>query len=585
MPVVQLPDGQNAEFPDSMPLDQIKSVISKKFPSQQTIQNGQSQNNNDQRKKDILNMGLSTGDFLQDLGAGAMRGGQNIAALLGEGGNALASLLTGGYAPKVNIREEMGLGKNRPVDLGSMFASKKANPLVMGLGQYAPAIIAGGTTLPGQATAMGLYGAAQAQPDQQNAFGLLPQGRGGAAIESAALAGLPFAIPKAIGGIKSFFNKYLTPETTAKNYLNKLGGGQSVTDNIKELSKRLSYGQKTAKQEALLPKRQVMMEQGEDRIFPSQITGKKLTDQVADIFSSHPDELNDKNLYQLSKSLKDYYKGNNDIQGLIEKGEDIFDHPGLEDKDIDKLEGLLIPQKPVKGEYLKIKNPDRHYSEILQEAHDAYASSPTFANSDKLRSRLFKRINELSKRDKVNTLTDSQEKELSSLNKNRSAIIKDQENLISTFSPENQQKYGQFNKLWREDVKAYENAGSTVKNLKNGFLDNVTPDKITNAFAFSELKPQLQKALKDIGPSGINNIIYNELSRTPTAKGIVNTLNDLETHKGFSPYITQEMRNLSHHLKGQLRNKNALKWALGGVASLGAVDLAYQGGKKVLNAL
>lgn len=35
MPIVQLPNGQNAEFPDNMPHDQIKAFIQKKFPSQQ----------------------------------------------------------------------------------------------------------------------------------------------------------------------------------------------------------------------------------------------------------------------------------------------------------------------------------------------------------------------------------------------------------------------------------------------------------------------------------------------------------------------------------------------------------------------
>lgn len=589
-------EGQTHEFPDDFTDEEISQALSQSSPSSNLSMSSKNtqQQNNAPIGINPSDLNRSALDVIRDLGAGIARGSQNLASSLLEGGEYItrkgAEKLGKDLGHPVNVpywnaRQFMGLEGNNPIDLGAKIQSNNPDPLTMGIGQFAPAALSGGTNALRQILTQALYGASQASPQQENAFGLLPQGRGGAAIESGALAGLPFGIQKMLGSAKNVLNRNFTPETTAQNLLNKIGGGQSVAENIKELSKRLNYGQKTAKEEALIPKREVMSEQGESRTIPLQITGKDLINKVSNIFSSDMSEINKNNLSKLTKELKNYYKNKIDINDLVKRGENIFNHPGLSDTQINKLEESLIPEKKITGKYLKIKNSDKYYSELLQKAHDKYVSNPTFSNSDTLRSRLFKRINELSKRQKANTLTDSQEKEFSDLIKNRKAIIKDQDNLISTFSPENQDKYGQFNKLWREDVRSYEEAGNTVKNLNNNLLSNVTPDKITNAFSFPELKPQLQKVLKDIGPAGINNIIYNEIARVPTAKGIVNTLNNLEMNKGFAPYLTPEIKGISNQIKNQLRNKNALLWGLGGIGSLGAADLIYEGGKKALNAL
>lgn len=374
-------------------------------------------------------------------------------------------------------------------------------------------------------------------PGLVNAFSKIGAGAGFGAMASpehpiiGAATGAVFpAVPGVIGKAANIFEKYFTPEQTAQNLISKLGfnkdlgRNQSIVENINELSRRLGFGQASAKEQALIPKRDLMAQIGDKNIVDPKPRGT-LTSQA------------------------------------------------------------LMPEQRMKGNYLSINEPDKYYSGILQDAHDNYVNNPTFANSDKLRSKLFDRINELSERKELQTITDNQEKELNTLRSNRSAIIKDQDNFINTLSPENQQKYSEFNRIWREDVTPYDESGNTIRDLKNGSLENVTPEKITNAFSFPELKPQLQKALKDIGPSGINNIVYNEIARTPSAKGILNTLNDLENHKGFAPYLTNEVKNLYQQLKTQLRNRNALLFGIGGIGSIGAADLAYHGAKNVLNAL
>ncbi|HMG15371.1 MAG TPA: hypothetical protein VK590_08000 [Saprospiraceae bacterium] len=70
MPIVELPDGQNAEFPDSMPLDKIKSVIQQKFPPKVDTAIGQMQQPNirqmttDSKMVDEMIRGFATGPGL-----------------------------------------------------------------------------------------------------------------------------------------------------------------------------------------------------------------------------------------------------------------------------------------------------------------------------------------------------------------------------------------------------------------------------------------------------------------------------------------------------------------------------------------
>lgn len=587
--MTQIPhNGKIYDFPDDTQFNDIQKFFSSESP----------ENKNDERVNKFMNetgVNRTLVDTARDLGAGALQGGQNMAALLGEAGQGIGDIMqmipgfgalqkgaqkaTGIQLPDVNIRNELGLGNENPVNAKQLISGKNANPFVQAMGQFLPGALAGGTSLPGQMASNALYAGTQASPQEQNANGILPQGRPGAMIEGGVMGALPFAMKGAGNVIKSVAEKFM-PSKSYNALLESTGGGKNVTENIQELGNRIQYGNKSAKEEALIPKREMMQESGESLIIPEQNKSKKLVDNISDIFSENESIIDPAKKKSITSVIKKYYQ-DGDIDSLIEKGEDIFNHPGLTEKNILNLEEMLIPEKPLKGNYLKIQNASENYSDILRDAHNSYEKNPTFRNSDKLRSRLFKRINELSGRVKSKTITDAGEKELNSLIKNRQAIIADQDKFISKLSPDNQKKYGKFNKLWREDVQAYEDANTTIKNIKNGHLKNVTPDKLTNAFAFPELNPEMQKVLKDIGPSGINNIIFNELGRTTSAKEALKVLENLENNKGFSTYITPEIRNHMNQLRNRIKNKNALLWGAGiSIPALLGSGALYKAGKR-----
>lgn len=80
MPIIALPDGHNAEFPDDMSMDQIKTIIQKKFPPH-NIQNSKN-NTDDQNSLGIMDK-LSekagpVGRSVASFGAGAAQGLANI---------------------------------------------------------------------------------------------------------------------------------------------------------------------------------------------------------------------------------------------------------------------------------------------------------------------------------------------------------------------------------------------------------------------------------------------------------------------------------------------------------------------------
>lgn len=114
----------------------------------------------------------------RDVLGGVARGAQNTAAALGEAGQyigdnpvtrALNKKLPSWMkvVPQVDIREEMGLGKNNPVDLGGMIESKDPNKLLSGLGQYGLGGAAGGARALPAIAANSINAAVQAPPGQR----------------------------------------------------------------------------------------------------------------------------------------------------------------------------------------------------------------------------------------------------------------------------------------------------------------------------------------------------------------------------------------------------------------------------------
>ena len=164
---------------------------------------------------------------MQDFAGGLMGSVQRGASLLSKGveypTHAAYEAITGNKVPHYDPGEMFGLAGSQPVDLNKTI-SHNPDSFMSKMGQFAPAIAAGGISLPGQMAANGLWGAIQADPNQTNS--VLPNGRIGAGIEDATLVGAGGALlkyaPKLMQGVSSKIGdaiNYLRPNQDAASFL------------------------------------------------------------------------------------------------------------------------------------------------------------------------------------------------------------------------------------------------------------------------------------------------------------------------------------------------------------------------------
>lgn len=116
-------------------------------------------------------------DSARDIGGGIMRGEQRLASSGLEAGEYLTRKGAEGLlhatghkdatVPKWNAREFMGLGEDRPVDLGGMIESNNPNELLSGIGQYGLGMSSLGTKIPALIGAGAMTNAIQAYPGQR----------------------------------------------------------------------------------------------------------------------------------------------------------------------------------------------------------------------------------------------------------------------------------------------------------------------------------------------------------------------------------------------------------------------------------
>ncbi len=182
-------EGQTQEFPDDFTDEEISKALSGLNSSSQPENNSQKEN-----PYGLLKNSRSGKDVFRDLAGGLAGTAQKGTSAVLEAGEYLTRKgaekfgRDTGHPVKVpywNAREFMGLEGNNQDDFQKDIQSKNPDAATGMVGGMIPSIMAGGASIPGQMISQGLYGASQASPDQQNAFGLLPNGRLGAAIKDA----------------------------------------------------------------------------------------------------------------------------------------------------------------------------------------------------------------------------------------------------------------------------------------------------------------------------------------------------------------------------------------------------------------
>ena len=131
MPVIRMPDGQNVRFPDDMPAEQIKGIISQKFPDIKQEQPSMTKEQAQEKAQKMLSdagidtSGLSVAkEGLKGVGKGLVGGLERVASGLTFGGYDLASDKLGlGSRERLKELEDVGGLPMKLATKGTQFVS------------------------------------------------------------------------------------------------------------------------------------------------------------------------------------------------------------------------------------------------------------------------------------------------------------------------------------------------------------------------------------------------------------------------------------------------------------------------------
>lgn len=406
----------------------------------------------------------------------------------------------------------------------------------------------------------------------------------------------PLALALGAKGVKQIGKgiNYLQPGKEAEKFRLSLSEG-TAGENIENLSKIIAESKKKNIKEALAPKKELMKAEGKSNVEIREKPPLPNLEKISKVFGEEAETAGSKKLEALAKEVKSYYN-HGDIDKLVEKAEGIYNHEGLNEKEIEKLTDLLPTGKLEKSSYMKLKDSTSGYNDRLNEAHAKFAENHSVRNADTLIKRLNEKMRPLIKQEKARTLDSGGRQELDHLRRNHKAVLGDMEDYVATLPKEQQGQYKDFRKMWSENVEPYRSS-TAMANLSNQKLRKMTPTKVNSEFAFSN-SPEIHKILSDIGEEGKNKILYNHLLKVKPkdAEGMANALLDAKHKKGMEALVTPEMEKWATKMLHQVHINRALHGvgfaALGeqmfghaGLAAGAVLPYAWQGGKASVKAL
>lgn len=530
---------------------------------------------------------------VQDFAGGLMGGVQKGAAFLTKpieyATHAAYEGITGNKVPHYDTGELFGTSGDQPVDLNKMI-SHNPDSFMSTIGKYAPAIAAGGASIPGQAVANGLWGAVQASPDQTNLGGYLPSGRIGAGVEDAALAAGgsalakygPGLVVKAAQKIGDAAN-YLRPDKDAAAFLKTLGSG-TKEENVQALAKDIDAAYQTKLQDALSHKTPVYEQEGKSNIYNTPVNAlpEGNLDKVAH-YISPGDTATPQQLDALGKEIANYRKSG-DFEDFTHNVSDIF-NADMNETQIGNLEhALSIPTK-ADSTFMGLvdKNPGV-LSRDTQEMYEAFKKKPTLNSADELQQAIRGDMGSYERSPLQPKLNRQESDELKQLQSMRNALKDEMQGHLQRVNPELAESNATFNQKYSQNVIPYQEEAATKsivnepKYIKDQRAENPSlPYNVTSSqmkTAFAEPGRQAQQIAGDIGEAGRNKILYNLLAdeTNPEAKGLANAILQAKQSKGYSQYITPEIENLAQQLLKRTKWRNRANYGAAGLA--GAAGIA-----------
>lgn len=546
---------------------------------------------------------------VQDFAGGLAGGAQRLASFIGEGAempaHAAYEKVTGNKVPHFPVREFMGLEGDNPVDLRKMI-SHNPDSFMSSLGGFAPAIAAGGASIPKQILANGVWGVTQANPDQVNATGYLPNGRIAAGAEDAALAGTlgaaakygPGLIKAGAAQVGKAVN-YLNPNKDAEAFLKTLGSG-TKEENAQSLARDIQQSHEANRADALSHKEPIYQQEAKTDIYktPDTALPEGNLDKVAHYIvpgeKTTPDQMD-----ALAKEIKNFRAGKvgkdpYDFDDFTHNVQDIF-KSDMNQTQIDNLEHALSIPTETAGKFRSMaeKNPNLIEGNT-RDLYDKFTKKPTLSNADALQSQLgddYGYYKGLQERGKLEPALKPRLKQLSDL---RNQLKDEMQEGLNRKNPAYGPEIDKFNQKYAENVVPYgkeeftKNIVNEGKAVKAERAANPTlPFNVTSGEAGSYFANPSRAATKvagDIGEAGRKKILYNLLAddTNPDAKGLAHAILQAKQSQGYSRYVTPEMEDLAKQLLQRVKWKNRALYGAGGLAGALGGGAVYEAGRKLI---
>lgn len=526
MTLIILPDGKQAEFPEEMSLDKIKSIIKRKFPKNPEQQSGWLEKNANFAQKYInepvetylkkpIQSGLeAVGGFGQGL-ANIVPGLYNLAA---SGNNAL-----GGHTSKLPMFDVVPNSPGKTAgEIGSFFSGPGALKSVsklpelarlgssaMKIPQIAEAIkhasnVLGKSPTTSRIAGNALLGGAYSPDNPALGMGLGAAGGAAGELASKGLSGIRNSLGESAFGkmVKNTFSK-IQPAAQQKEIEHYLSGGtNSITKNSKELIK-----------------------------------------DIRDAYNSRNEEAGTFFNYALNKA------GN---QKIYKEHPMMLNKPDESLKTIEKIKDLNVG-----------------------DLYHTFKANPTFANAHKLQSELFSMANKLES-NPAKTMDDIHQ--ISKMKSARQQLQNDISGFLERHDNTSNlpigEKYKKGSELFKKHVSPYlENkkilditrGGKTdIKNLHNVFE---SPSNTIGKNGIEQIGG-INKIMKDLPENAKNRVLFNAIGGNKLKpEDLLNKLHAIES-KGYGEYFSPEIKESMNALNKKIGNKE-LAHTVGKVAGIG----------------
>lgn len=468
-------------------------------------------------------------DTARDLLYGGLTG-------LGKGGQAIASTLTGGYAPTVDF-DKMFSGIASP-------KKSISQNLVQGAASYAPYAIAGGTSVPGLISSGMAHGYATSDPNTPLSDKLLNSLQEGSIGALSGGIGEGASLMPIYNSAKSYISNLLAKEPTpppALDYSKPLGSFGNInsefTNNQFTTPSSLQPLEKDNSTENI---RNALVESIQDG-RSLQDSAKNLAKDISTTYTTNKDNL--------SNGYKTLFAQPTDRPKMINM-------PGV--GTVATSEKTNLGDSTIRNsQYKRLYGDADIKDQNIDNLHDEYVNNPTIENGHNLQREFGYEVGDLLSKQKNGLLDSDGKARLRSYITMRNLIKNDINTEIGSINKNYSDGYTQLSKDWEGKIIPF-HSDSDLRDIANGTVTNPAKEQVKGIFKSPE--PAIDNVTNMLNPDSKSYITHLSVGRNLKkldSDKLLAVKNNLE-NSGTENYLSPDQNNMFKQLDLSTANDQAI---------------------------